>query len=168
MEGWYIRRLILDRDCIRSNVYSNSISIFDSDLPLWDLSTNSYIPEVELDSLIDNDENLVNDNINRSDVYFDLLEIESKINLLIDNGTIKGDELTILNLIFDGDSFLSISRILNKSKPSVISTFRKICAKIAFFLGEYFTNEGYIDYMVNKYKLDSKQEDILRRYINND
>jgi len=146
MEGWYVRKLILDSIPIRSRIYSKA----DED------SWAHYYFEDSLPSSLEDD------------TYLDLLDVESKIKLLMDKKVITLKEKNILDLLLEGKSYSDTARSLRKSRLNIIHTFNNLCAKISYYLGDHFTNEGYIDYIIEKYKLDSNDIEILRRYISND
>lgn len=144
MDGWYVKKLILDRDNIRSNVYSKLDEI-----------SPDYYSGITIESTLDDD------------TYLDLLDVESRINELIKKGLLDKKEISVLKSIFDGKSYSDISREQNSARSTVTSIFNRTCTKISFYLGGHFTNDGFIEYLAEKYKLTDIEIEKLRRYINN-
>jgi hypothetical protein len=87
------------------------------------------------------------------DLYSDVLSVEMAIDSLYEKGLLNKRELEIINRLRMGISFRNIEKDLKLSRPRIYHIFREICTKIAFYLGEHFTNEGYIEYMSYKYSL---------------
>lgn len=100
-----------------------------------------------------------------SDQYNDLLLVEKAMSELLEKGVITSDDLILIDFFGSGNIPLDSRRELNKHRVTVARHFDAICERIAFYLGGYFTNDGYIDYMVNKYKLSEEQESTLRDFI---
>lgn len=119
-------------------------------------------------------ENLLRDKIKirslgdiESDEFNDLLVVEKKINDLASSGIISKNELKILDYVSDG-KFMSKSRIqLGRHRTSVFRAFRKTCDKVALYLGDYFTDDGYINYMKGKHHLTDEQILKMIKYMNN-
>ena len=99
------------------------------------------------------------------DEYNNLLVVESKVNFLVENGLIQKQELDVLNLLTSGKRFKDIEGILNLNRVTISKVFREVCKKISFSLGGVFTDDGYINYMVEKYKLNSDEAEKLEKYI---
>lgn len=100
-----------------------------------------------------------------SDDYNDLLVIEKKIKDLIELGIITEEEQRLLEYLSDGKPMVNSKRDIGKHRMYVYQDFSNLCTKISFYLGGSFTNEGYISYMTNKYKLNSEQVEKLRKYM---
>lgn len=147
MEGWYVRRLILDRSLIKSKIYTKLDE---------DSFGNSFYEGEIIGSCLDDD------------TYIDLLDVESKIKELIDKKALSPREVAILNLILDGRSYSEISSSLKVHRMIITKTFNNLCSKLSYHLGDHFTNEGYINYFSRKYKLTPIENELLRRYISND
>lgn len=96
------------------------------------------------------------------DEYLDLLSVEMKIKQLGDMGIIDKQELEIIDRIKRGNSFRDIERELGLSRPTIYKIFKEACNKISFSLGDYFSDDGYIDYIRHKYSL---QEDEVNKTI---
>ncbi len=100
-----------------------------------------------------------------SDSYNDLLIIESTINELCDNGQISESELLIIYLVGDGSSFSAIESKIDLARVTITKIFTEVCDRISYTLGGIFTDDGYLDYMKNKYNLTDEQIDKAREYI---
>ena len=100
-----------------------------------------------------------------SDSFSDLLSIEIMVSKLDKKGLISRREFVILQLIKSGFGFKQISELLEIDKRTVIQTYKGICAKLAFFLGDHFTDQGYLDYLSTKYHLDEDEIEILCKIL---
>ena len=147
MEGWYVKNLLLNRDNIRSRAYGEFVLYNDN---VYD----DYFSGITVDINVDDE------------TYLDLLQMEVIIKLLDDRNLLSSREIDIINYVFDGKSVSDISRELKISRLTVLSTFKKLCAKLSQYLGSHFTNEGYLNYMIKKYKLDEEQTKTIRRILN--
>ena len=132
MAGWYVEQLLLDREIIREAIKETN-----------DMNCLEIVDDY------------VSYNTN-SDTYCDLLSVEMELSRLIKKGLISGLDLRVLILILGGISFTEIGKRLNlgNKRLSAGGIFKKICSKVAFVLGEHFTNDGYIDYLQNKYNFN--------------
>lgn len=99
-----------------------------------------------------------------SDQYNDLLTVENKLEEFIQKGLISNDELNLLNLYLNMN-VSAISKELDLSRPTIQKAFNSICRKIGISLGGMFTDDGYISYMQEKYKLTDEQVETLQRFI---
>lgn len=142
--SWYIEYLILNRDNIRSLLKSEEC-----------YASNAFdlIPEAQVSFNLDDD------------VYSDLLTIESEVKRLINLGVICGLELDILNLILDGRSYVSIEKELGMHRSTISNIFKRLCDKVSLSLGDYFTDEGFIESMIIKYDLNDEDELKLKKLL---
>lgn len=88
-----------------------------------------------------------------SDLFLDLLTLESKINYLYKNNYVSELEMDVLSHMIKGYSISATAKDLKLSRSTTSMIFTNICTRIAFYLGEHFTNDGYLDYMQEKYNL---------------
>lgn len=133
--SWKVRNLLIDRDRIRSSIYHANV---EHDL-------------LEID--FDNPD------------YDDLLTVELKIKELHESNIIKNIEIKVINLVSNGYSYNKISKELGIGRTVVRNIFHSACDKVAFYLGAYFTDDGLIEYMVEKYKLSDEQIQKLVKII---
>lgn len=102
-----------------------------------------------------------------SDEYNDLILLEKKIEQLHDIGIISDDELGIINYLKGGNLSSDAKKLLGKERKTVSRKINDVCNKVAFYLGSYFTDEGYVNYMKNKYNLSNEQLNIMIDYMRN-
>lgn len=103
-----------------------------------------------------------------SDQYNDLLAIEKAIDYLRAIGRITDEESQILLYVSSGGYDIKSNGTLDRERHSISAHYSRICQRIAYYLGGYFTDEGYIMYMKSKYGLDKQQVDTLIKYINSE
>ena len=137
----YIKRALL----IRADM-QNSIGVLDSEM-------FGFLPEVQSDIF------------SFEELYDDLLTIEIAIKELHKNGVINSRQLDIIKAISEGMSFIQVASKLNLHRRTVAENFIWSCKLIADHLGDHFTTEGYVDYIVNKYRLDEIKKDKLEKYL---
>lgn len=99
------------------------------------------------------------------DAYDDLLTVEIEIEKLVKLGIIDEIELKILNKVIESESFMAVAKDLKLSHITVSRYFHKTCNKISFYLGNQFTNMGYIEYLKDKYKLNKEQVEKMVDYM---
>ena len=145
--SWYVRELVINNNIF----YSHNISI----------DPNNIINE---DSHINLDALFIDCGLD-SDSYLDWLTVSYTFLNLSNQFLITQDEQDVFNYIKNGTPFLKIANNLHLSIPTINKIFNSVCSKIAFVLGEHFTDEGFISYMIEKYKFTQKQEKKLREII---
>lgn len=99
------------------------------------------------------------------ETYEDLLDVIRAYAVLKKRGLLTEKEIDVLESV---PSIMSASRILNMYKSTVSRLFQSACFKIGEYLGGYFTNVGYIDYMQEKYKLLPIQVKALKLFMNSE
>ena len=138
--SWIVKNLILNRHDVSRKIYEKH------------MGTN-YYDEGTL--LIDFED----------DAYNSLLKIESAIKKLYDKGLIDIEELTVLKFLSEGYSYKEVGDKLKIGKNSVRAMFYSLCDRIAFYLGGEYTDDGYVEYMVNKYKLNETEVAKLKKIL---
>lgn len=144
--SWYVRRLLLDRDAIRSSMTST----FDNRLSHDYYEERYQIVDLDLD------------------VYSDLLTVEMKLKQLLNSKLIAKDEIKVLEYMLSNRSIAKIEYDENISRPTIIKKFDAICDRIAFHLGGMFTDDGFIEYISNKYDLTDNDIQKIKLIINNE
>ena len=129
--SWYVESLLRNSESIKSGVVGSLVYDGDGD----------YGESIDLDS----------------DTYNDLLIVEDTVKKLTYSGYLNSTEISIIKLVYNSKSLLQISMELKLSRITVSKIFSKLCDKLAFFLGREFTDEGYLDYMREKYHLTSNE-----------
>jgi hypothetical protein len=100
-----------------------------------------------------------------SDEFNDLIVIEKKIEELYREGFLSDMDIFIINGISDGSNITELTDSLGKSRIVIGRTFVQICDRVAYFIGGYFTDEGYLNHMREDYKLSEDDLDKLRTYM---
>lgn len=98
-----------------------------------------------------------------SDEFNDLLAVERAIETLISRNLITDEEQEILALMSgDKAGFMEMQK---SQRETVMKKYVTICLRIAYYLGGYYTDDGYISYISKKHKLTDEQADVLQNYI---
>jgi len=119
-------------------------------------------------NLVVNSERIRNSYDIESPEYISLLTLESKIVELHKNGIISKDELDLLISISNLADLDIVSKNLNIHKLTVIRRFEKLANKLAYYLGSYYTNLGYVSYIAQKYNLNTEDTNKLMKFIFNE
>jgi|WetSurSiteA1Bulk_404760.scaffolds.fasta_scaffold07284_6 hypothetical protein len=135
--SWYVKTLIQNKETIKRNIYKESAGKIES----------SYTIDFE-----DMD-------------YNNLLLIETLIEKLIQSNSISDREIVVLNQILAGNSIAMIEKSLGISRITLTKILDDLCDRVAFILGGEFTNEGYLEYMREKYNLTEEQITKARDYM---
>lgn len=131
MSSFYVEFLLLNQDAIRSSLEA------------------------------ENDDNTVTFDF-ENDVFYDLLVVEDEIKRLEKLNLLTPIEIKIISLVNDGITRPSdLERCLGIPRQSITRLIKQFSSKIGFFLGDYFTDEGFYKKMCDKYSLDGEAEQIL-------
>lgn len=140
--SWIVKNLILDKNQILSNlskertiVAGNKYENSAGELMYADVKSICF--EIDFES----------------DEYNFLLQIDTKIRDLHELGQLTPTEWCIIEKLSEGNSYKEVGEYLNVGKNSVRKIFNSTCSKLAFALGGVFTNEGYVEYMIDKHNL---------------
>jgi hypothetical protein len=151
--SWLVKDLILNSSNIRKRRVNESNDFyFGADL-------------ISLDSI--NDMDAVEDDYMNTDAYLLLLTLETKISQLLEKGILKQDELELLITVSNVVNLGDVAEILGIHRTTVATRFDKICNKLAYYLGNQYTDLGLINYMKEKYNLTNEQETKLMEFILN-
>ena len=101
-----------------------------------------------------------------SDEYNNLLVIEAKIKELHAEGFLSDVDMLIIELVSDGRPLKTLEGSIGKSRVTISKTFIQICNRIAYFLGGYFTDEGFLDNLKTDNRLSDDDIEKARDYIN--
>lgn len=99
-----------------------------------------------------------------SDEYDNLLVVERKIADLYSNNFLSDMDLYIINLVADGRPLRNLESNIDKNRLTISKTFIQICERISYFLGGYFTDEGFLANMKSQYKLTDDEVNTLRMF----
>ena len=75
------------------------------------------------------------------------------------------DDINLLVTISNYKVIAEVARQLEISTRTVYNRFDKICNKLAFYLGDEYTNFGYIEYLKSKHSLNEQQVTQLMRRL---
>lgn len=87
------------------------------------------------------------------DLYDDLLSVETTIKTLARERVLSPHEIAILRLLPLQKPIYAIAKILKMHKQTVDILLESACSKVSFCLGDHFTDDGFIAYMIRKYNL---------------
>lgn len=99
-----------------------------------------------------------------SDEYDNLLVIESKMNNLRERGFLSDIDCYIIDLVADGRPIRNLEVELDKGRIAISKTFIQICSRISYFLGGYFTDDGFLENIRINYRLKDSDIEELRLY----
>jgi len=99
------------------------------------------------------------------EVFSDLVSLEIEISRLNKLGLFSEVENKIIRMISEGYSYRGIGRELDMMHRTVITNFKRLCNKLAITLGSKFTDDGFFEYMCNKYNLSFEEEDELIKTV---
>lgn len=100
-----------------------------------------------------------------SDLFNDLLIVEREIKRFLNSGLISDKELEILEVILNSRSLLSAQDKAKYRRATMSKIFKGTCQKLSLSLGGIFTDEGYIQYMIDKYNLKDEEIKKLSAFI---
>ena len=100
-----------------------------------------------------------------SDEYNNLLIVERKIKDLVKIGTIDRFELAILDYVSSNKPYSTLQHLLGISRNTIANYFKRICDRISYSLGGMFTDEGFLEYMKEKYNLTEEQIEQMRNHM---
>lgn len=98
------------------------------------------------------------------DDYNNLIILESKIKSLHQHEILSDFDLIILDSVNDNVLHDKLKSVI-KDRHTLSNSFSQICKKIGFYLGGYFTDEGFLENMRINYKLNDNQLSELRSYM---
>jgi hypothetical protein len=116
-------------------------------------------------NLIINSSNIRTECDMESDDYMSLLILEGKIKELREKGILNQDEIKLLVLVSNYKSFSQVSKEIGITRQVVSTKFNKITKKLAYYLGNYYTDLGYINYIARKYKFEEAQINKLMKFV---
>ena len=144
--SWYVKELVINNHVFYSEI-----------LQIGEENINE-------DSAINLDSVFLEMDFN-SDGYSDWLTISKTFEDLKNQNLVTKEEQEVYTNMSEGMALSQVAKKLEISQPTCNKIFNSIASKIAFILGEHFTDEGFISYMIEKYKLTQKQENKLRKII---
>lgn len=99
------------------------------------------------------------------ETYNDLLQVEKAIENLRADKKLTNLEYKIILMMEDSIRIEKMEKILKLDKRTIHKIFSNVCERIAYILGGYFTNEGFIDRICRRKKLTEEQVQKIRNYF---
>lgn len=84
---------------------------------------------------------------------------------LYNKGFLSELDMFIIELASDGRSMAELAAAMGRAEPRISATFIQICERIAYFMGGYFTDEGFLENMKIEHRLTDEHIDKLRVHI---
>jgi len=100
-----------------------------------------------------------------SDEYNDLIVLEKKIEQLYEAGILSEKEKKLVDAFKEGKNLTDLKGIVYKNKDTIAIVITSVFKKISFYLGGYFTDEGYVAYMTEKYNLSDEEVALMVEYM---
>lgn len=109
--------------------------------------------KVDLTSDVDNDE------------YNDAILVEVAIKNLKTFEMLTEDDIALIEFVKNGGQFSNEDNEVDGKKRSISKRYNDLCYRISFYMGGYFTDDGYIEYMQEKYNWSVEQTNQARTFI---
>lgn len=100
-----------------------------------------------------------------SEMFEYLITLEAKIKEVTERGYLSEEELGLIEDLRYNKTITQIAKENDTSRVTVSTKIDSITDKLSMYLGGIYTDEGYLEYMKKKYKLNENQVDALRKKI---
>jgi hypothetical protein len=100
-----------------------------------------------------------------NDEYNDVLLVEVAIKNLKTFETLSEDDIALIEFVKNGGQFSNEDNDIEGKRRSLSKKYTELCDRIAFYMGGYFTDEGYLEYMQKKHNWTTEQIDRARVFI---
>jgi len=100
-----------------------------------------------------------------SEQFNNALSIQQTVKTLHRRGNITEFDVRVLNGIATGFNFSEIATLLIADRKRVSDSFRKTCGKIAFVLGDEFTDTGFVDRYAIRHAIGEQKEKELKEFF---
>lgn len=100
-----------------------------------------------------------------SEQFNNALNIQQTVETLYGRGNIAEFDVRVLNGIATGFNFSEIATLLIADRKRVSDSFRKTCGKVAFVLGDGFTNTGFVYRHAIRYAVGEQKEKKLKEFF---
>ncbi len=101
-----------------------------------------------------------------SDQFNNALSVKMTIEKLFDNEQISKFDARVLNGVAGGFSFSEIALILLADRKRVSNSFKQTCSKIAYTLGDEFTDNGFMYGVAARHAVGEQRENELKEFFN--
>lgn len=99
------------------------------------------------------------------DLYNDLLLIETVVVDMFKSGRATPKQKKIISQICKGRNFVDMEGTLGISRITTSKIFSEFCDGVGYMLGGIFTNEGFMEYMIDKYSLNTEQVAKMQNFL---
>ena len=100
-----------------------------------------------------------------SDQFNNALSIKNTVAMLRERGNVSDFDLRVLHGIASGFNFSEIAILFGADRKRVSKSFRSSCRKLAFILGDEFTDTGFMYGIAARHAIGSKEKDELREFF---
>lgn len=100
-----------------------------------------------------------------SNQYSNALSVKMTIEKLYSNSQISSFDIRVLNGIANGFTFSEIALLLMADRRRIANSFKETCSKIAYILGDEFTDTGFMYRVAAKYAIGEKKERELKEFF---
>jgi transcriptional regulator CtsR len=166
--SWIVHSLLTNRERIRGRSslyekeYRNFNFVVDVDTSVSDISNIMFdgVEDISIGVQKGYDDPMIED-----DQFNDLIVVEKAIKELFEMGLISEYELKIIEMLEDGSFKKDVSRRLKIKRETLIKDFDVVCSRIAYYLGGYFTDDGFLSHMSERYRLTEEQIKKMKLYM---
>lgn len=100
-----------------------------------------------------------------SSQFNNALSVKMTIEGLFKNGQISSFDASVLNGVASGFSFSELALILVADRKRVSNSFKQTCDKIAYMLGDEFTDTGFMYRIAARHAIGDKKEKELKEFF---
>ncbi|KKN54325.1 hypothetical protein LCGC14_0593030 [marine sediment metagenome] len=100
-----------------------------------------------------------------SDQFNNALSVKMTIEKLHENDQISLFDAQVLSGVANGFSFSEIALILVADRKRVSNSFKQTCSKIAYKLGDEFTDTGFMYRIAARHAVGAKRENELKEFF---
>lgn len=105
-----------------------------------------------------------NRDFTESSEFLDLLTVENTLKEFKEHDLLSSLEIKVLDAILEY-GIANAKYKLQLDRETISKIFKRVCNRIAFKLGDYFTDEGYLAYLATKYNLSDRKIKRIHSYM---
>ena len=100
-----------------------------------------------------------------SDQFNNALSIQTTIEMLKEKDNISEFDVGVLHGIASGFNFSELATLYCADRKRVAKSFRNSCRKIAFILGNEFTDTGFMYNVAARYAIGNAKQERLKEFF---
>lgn len=100
-----------------------------------------------------------------SDQFNNALSIQTTVARLRKKGNVSEFDVRVLHGIASGFNFSEVATLFCADRKRVAKSFRSSCRKIAFILGNEFTDTGFMYNVAARHAVGSKKQERLKEFF---